>query len=125
MTLSDLIQRLAEATEGSRELDEAIALQCGWVRKDVKHDFKWLAPNGQLFLIAPHFTASLDDAYSLVPEGCAWNVGCEIDLTPTATVFGHDVHANEFAPTPALALCIAALKSQASLRARLTEAEKS
>ena len=63
----------------------------------------------------PPYTTSLDSAVTLVPEGCAWRAGCAIDFTPVAVVFGHDVHADADASTPALALCAAALRARASL----------
>jgi|HubBroStandDraft_5_1064220.scaffolds.fasta_scaffold266890_2 hypothetical protein len=85
-----LIERLRAATEGSRDLDYAVAEHIR--RKTVPLDW----------------TTSIDDAAALVPattfwgigyypgEACAW-VGCE---------------ANVDAATPALALCIAALMAQ-------------
>ena len=136
-----LIARLEAATEGSRELDALI-----WVtilpRAGLGLDGYGLA-NGYHFAYAAHddgtvdmfredgvtpatipsarrksplFTASLDAALTLVPEGnFVWAVsgsnpdGC--DPRPLATIMPETgTWAECFAATPALALCIASLK---------------
>ena len=70
MTPVELITALEAATGPSRDLSNRVAEAVGWVhRENVKNDFKWLSPNGQAYLVPPHFTASLDAAMTTVPEG--------------------------------------------------------
>jgi hypothetical protein len=91
-------------------LEQAIARALGYH----VHVLTCTAAGGNFRL--PAYTTDLDAAVRLVPEGYAWQVGCEIDLTPFARVFGHDVHAADAdASTPALALCAAALRARAAL----------
>lgn len=128
--LAGLIARLEEAGEGSRELDARVlfainhagAMRGFWnastgLPSTLPDDFDAL-PNGLgrrgIEAVSPHFTTSIDAALTLVPEGCAWSVGCEIDFTPVARVFGHDIHADVCAVTPELALVIAALRARGS-----------
>ncbi len=93
-----LIQRVEAAEGPDRELDGEIhgipsAACCDW--DDV-----------------PHYTASLDAAASLIPEGYDWilertNGG----LTICARVGHNDPDRNSWGDTPALALCAAALRA--------------
>lgn len=70
---------------------------------------------GQTFVRSPSFTASLDAAMTLVPEGYDWAV--------FRTNGGLTVHSwcgnreDIFAATPALALCAAALRARAAQEA--------
>lgn len=99
--MKDLIAKLESATEGSRELDRAIHSHIRGVEE---------------FLLStwPAYTTSLDAALTLVPEGWHWNVG-DVGLAWVGThesatkIVRHDGDAH----TPALALCIAALKARA------------
>lgn len=70
-------------------------------------------------LYGPHYTASIDAAMTLVPEGLPWSLNypanddgsrsCHgIPTKPTADVCGILGHA----ATPAIALCLAALKAR-------------
>ena len=121
MTLYSVIRRLETAIGPSRELDAAIFCAIGLTYTQERHCREWCRMDGRTDLTrkhylaawAPDYTRSLDAALTLVPEGCAFDVGCEIDFTPFARVFGHDIHADEFAATPALALCLAALRARA------------
>ena len=100
MTRADLIAALEKAEGPSRELDAEI-------RKHVPGDY------------LPAFTASLDAALTLVPEGLAWRVE---PATPGYTDWGkyragvttwekpYDLPS--YGATPAIALCIAALKAR-------------
>jgi len=143
--MNDLIPRLERATGPDRELDGAIALATGWQHKEtedgrgisgepiIKHT--WTSPGGEEFWEKttifnrankypeelPHYTASLDAALTLVPEGYRWNVessenGLLSHIKPVAGVAVDEAAAPSsdqfFAATPALALCIAALKAR-------------
>lgn len=113
---ADLMARLEAAVEGSRELDEAIADALGWMRGG---EFWWKPPGGDYRMGAPGFTQSLDAALTLVPDGYSPNISGPVLHRP---VWGCDMRllrTNSFpdglgrsAPTPALAVCISALKAQ-------------
>jgi hypothetical protein len=63
------------------------------------------------------FTASLDAAMTLVPEGFDWLIGRTNDgLTIHAEVGGRGDEFMRFGNTPALALCAAALRARASTK---------
>lgn len=108
--LLKLIERLENASEGSRELDAEIANSYGGL-SGMGYEI-WEAVEAH----APHYTTSLDAALTLVPEGCY----VRIETGPA-----HDFHSAEIeaddddydalnAPSPALALCIASLKARAA-----------
>lgn len=117
-----IIAKLEAASEGSRELDREIDRQMG---------SKW---EGKY---AP-YTQSIDAALSLVPERwypslIAWNV--EILSEPNdrvwATVVRHGPndlpdggHRMGTAATPALALCIAALKAREEKKDAISRIEE-
>lgn len=75
--------------------------------------------NGRTQLTVKPYTASLDAAMTLVPNGWAWMAGCDpgdgyfATLMPTdeSGIVAHGVNCN--AATPALALCAAALRARA------------
>ena len=103
--MSDLIRDLEAATEGSRKLDVMIAAELS-PRSESVTSF------GERSANIPYFTTSLDAARTLVPEEAAVtlefgdgqafaSIAIALGNTPTGT-----------APTPALALCIAALTAQ-------------
>jgi hypothetical protein len=93
--MKDLIAKLEAAAEGSIELDQAIGAALDLWPIDA-------------------YTRSLDDALTLVPEGWAWKtwaVNVEGEMECGAAVnFERKAHA----PTPALALCIAALRARSA-----------
>lgn len=111
-----LVERLEAATEGSRELDaeiDLLALDLGW--RAERHT------RG-----TPNYTTSIDAALSLVPDN--WSIwalmiwrGESSTVTAMETEFkpgfGH-AHSGGMgrvetkASTPALALCIAALRAR-------------
>ena len=101
--MEQLIKDLEAATEGRSGLDERIY-------EAVKTD---LTPPGH------SYSQSLDAALTLVPEGCDWASGhgknSDGDVVTFACVGKEDVAASAYdatASTPALALCIAALKAR-------------
>lgn len=70
--LTALRDRLAKATGPDRALDESIALTFGW--KDRDAGMWWLPPNTPAsprtwVMGVPSFTASIDAAVTLVPDG--------------------------------------------------------
>lgn len=127
MTSDELISKLEAATEGARWLDEEVAVAVGWTRKDVKHDFKWKAPDDQLYILPPRYTTSLDAALTLVPDSgvknSPWLPCIELERTwgehRWDGEFRWEVHLSHptldahvaSAPTAPLALCIASLKA--------------
>lgn len=98
-SLSSLIERLERASGPDRELDRAIQV----------FDLGEL-PYGPI----PRFTSSLDDAVSLIPIGWIWDVassGCAW-VMPPENLEGHIVVSG--IESPAIALCIAALRARAA-----------
>ena len=117
-TMRALIERVEQAQGPDREIDlachTALALPLGKVCDD----------NGRLhpdWSAVPRYTASLDAAVSLVPEGWAW-----LRKTPqTMTVYeppqdekAWAVHIDGAASTPALALVAAALRARLVMEAK-------
>jgi hypothetical protein len=115
-----ILERLEVAQEGSRDLDFAI----GRALRGLPGDYHtwWTVSQHQTIQFNdgsmecaddfPHYTTSLDVALLLVPEGCGWQTGCGIDGTPSARVWGHDIHEDVEAANPAHALVIAALRAR-------------
>lgn len=116
-----LIERLKKATEGSRDFDGEIyrfLAAPNW-QPDVAEQTKVAYYRGY----AEHYTTSLDAALSLVPEPRIWGVseGHKKDgdgkvataVTHTKRTAAHygEIHTG-IAATPALALCIAALRAR-------------
>ena len=139
--MDSLIKKLEQAEAGSRELDERIAFIVRWrpnekddprsalsfAMHESKHDYgtAWIAhrPMNPLWHI-PFYTTSLDSALTLVPEGWAWfveKIG-EPFTTGSARLWipaqwTQGLPKEQFiqdAATPALALCIAALRASVS-----------
>lgn len=133
MTLTNIIAALESAEEGSRELDARIAEATGHkiqiIRVPVGHpvfkeggglEFMFDPDAGERIGI-PHYTTSLDCALKLVPEGFV--PGFDKTLyTETGWIgrvwkFNPDIHGQGFIEeaigrSPALALCIAALRAK-------------
>lgn len=108
--MRDLIERIEAAEGPSRELDAEIAKAVGaehGSREKVSMESRSIYYIDEC---APAYTASLDAAMTLVPEGFDWAV--------FRTNGGLTVHAwcgsreDVFAATPALALCAAALRAK-------------
>jgi hypothetical protein len=132
MTRAELIAALEAATGPTIALSRDVARFCGWFRVAPRFHKGggWISP--QDFLGAdddgrpgldslhgteihrdpPHFTASIDAALTLVPEGreaVVYTAGGADVWHATAGMHMHDM---TYAATPAVALCIAALKAQ-------------
>lgn len=123
--LSTLIQRLEEADGPSRELDAEIAISLvpdsrSIADKDCERGCYWEQLSfGQSLRTSPEFTASIDAALTLVPEGWTRDVdatapecGIDVALHPPVGEPAVGTHTDE-----AIATCIAALKAHA-LRAQ-------
>ena len=116
--MSDLITRLEAATGPDRELDAAICIDLGLSKDNVMVGVDGWCINSETNpnpYKSPTFTASIDAALTLVPEGYYpiidfAEVKCFIR---DRNNFDHDPPAwCAKAPTPALAICIAALKAR-------------
>jgi hypothetical protein len=123
-TLIKLAERCEAATGPDRELDLAIARLFDvtvWLRND--------DDTANYETTHWRYTASIDAALTLVPEGCGWVAGYGqvrsdeplggAQITRHAKFAGYDV-ANDViaeaeAATPALALCAAALRARTTL----------
>lgn len=117
-----LIERLEKAEAGSRELDAEIAPLDGRVCANVETQLWKKVVDGHLFIGLPHYTTSLDAALTLVPQ--PWRVyAMQQETWPNDAVqrwfagLDHIPHTESMmgkARTPALALCIAALKARST-----------
>ena len=112
--MKDLIERLEKATGPDRSLDGEIARILGWSQERVEwaghNDIHWKSPNGNLSGEPPYYTRDLDAAQSVVPRDMLWSVGTWSDNFATV---GPEINVDT-APSPAIALCIAALKARES-----------
>ena len=113
----DLLARLRAATVPDRELDEAIflAFNPGFETRwpDKEPGYVWLPGVGSensRHLRVPRFTASIDAALALVPEGWAWDVGSDNEALLWLPNRPENITGN--GATPALALCIAAIQAR-------------
>ncbi len=129
-----IIARLEAAEAGGREFDAAIGAACRVLPDSreswMEHEDWGFAPYseyklGQVALThfdgrvgahwaAPHFTTSIDAALTLVPEGWIWTLAMVGGRAEARLLAGDTISKCElaYAPTPALALCIAALKAR-------------
>lgn len=107
MTPADLIEKLEKATGPDRKLDSAIVdFLVGMPRTAIGGDAR--------------YTSSIDAALTLVPEGArVWLELNTADFKPHGAWVGGDYsHRKNYSrtATPAIALCIAALRARASLQ---------
>jgi hypothetical protein len=110
---AELIERLEKATGPDRDLDAQIFRDLIGFSPNALPQF-WPAVGNQV----PRYTSSIDEAQTLVPPAHDWSlhvdngeaiVGCMPESED-----GCDV-ADSTGATPAIALCIAALKARAVL----------
>lgn len=102
--MTDLITRLESADGPSRELDAEIAVVCGIDIGRSKGD-----PNDHRL---PAYTASIDAALTLVPEGRHTEIEIWTDGRGRAEFNGVGTTCGAWGRTPALALAAAALKAR-------------
>lgn len=120
MALEDFIRTLEKAERGARPLDSTIAKAMGW-KTNVEHirhaenaesvrKVTWYTPDGDERLV-PNFTTSIDDALLLLSMIGATGSGGVSWVDGRGTAVIEDGPYCE-AATPALALCIAAMKAK-------------
>lgn len=118
-----LAERVESATGPDRELDGQIAeiaepWRVAQTRCIREADGAWGHIDDKLlFQAIPAYTASLDAAMTLVPEGWGYSI-CPLSTLLTRRAHGRDESIMGRGATPALALTVAALKATA---ATLTE----
>lgn len=112
--MTNLSERVMSLSGPDREVDWQIAESLGWTRRQVGQVMAYYAPNDAIMKAGPpKWTASIDAAMTLVPEGWMWSIasgGPEEGLWAFLTTIEEpckDVACH--AATPALALCAAAL----------------
>lgn len=110
MTIDELIAALEKAEGPDWHLDEAIATRAADA-DPADHD----AANWPIW---PPYTASIDSALTLVPEAFEfWHLSSYSDGRAGVAIYATGcgrMWSCEDAATPALALCIAALKARAA-----------
>jgi hypothetical protein len=128
--MKDLIERLEKATGPDRELDAKLAFVNGAWAAGVDEGVPWVqwAKNTAVEINdeLPRYTASIDAALTLVPEGWEWELYsnppsawlCERGYDPD-TYNGKTALAST--KSPAIALCIAALKARSAAERDLTQ----
>jgi hypothetical protein len=114
-----LAQRCEQATGPDGNLNKTILRALGYTWRGMDY---WHSDNKRIWINPSNFTASLDAALTLVPEGWRWSLDwtqrphyqdCgRADLyAPGSGIKPPDV-CDVYAATPAIALCIAALKAR-------------
>lgn len=120
--MNDLIERIEAASGPDRELDHEIYEYLG---SPVVRMVSATTHGTDLVNWAPFYTASVDAALTLVPEGFEWSleyqaghhVSSDVECMIAIAKLGDPCRDWEAtAATPALALCAAALKARAYLK---------
>lgn len=116
--MQNLIERLQSATASDRELDLRVAQALG-----VKITEYEIISEGQTWKAYddawPRYTSSIDAALTLVPKDCSWSLDGDnyAIVMPSTGNEDYDSGENHIA-TPAIALCIAALKAHQSMETK-------
>jgi len=133
--LVELAGRCERASGPDRELDcQIYAVLQGWRyvkvmhRQKEGHFYAFRTSDGdKTVLLAPFYTKSLDAAIMLVQEGCFWSMPGLVQPLWDARINHHDglicLPLSQPCATPALALCAAALRAQASSDTAKSEGE--
>jgi hypothetical protein len=120
----ELAERCEKATGPQRELDVAIAIECGPAAKRLESLMAG-SPHNTVAEIAkeadresplvciPSYTASLDAAVTLVPEWMIASIEVYLDHGEALVRYPYYSGKESRAATPALALCAAALRARA------------
>lgn len=122
--MDELIKRLEAASGPDRELDADIATSLGKpVCKDDPCNWVIKYPGAYDYRKLPRYTASIDAALTLVPEGLDWFVkhyasaggkyGAVV-TSPEIAARSWGDYSHDDAATPAIALCIAALRARSA-----------
>lgn len=149
--LLELAERVERAEGPDRRLDVAIAIAVDWTYPSMMAPLRvtvaWRGEDAidsiaeeaerpdSLLKYLPRYTASIDAAMTLVPEGWWWSAG-DCSVSSDASVgpdvahcdkalliaFDDGIHADLPHPsTPALALCAVSLRAREALRARASQ----
>jgi hypothetical protein len=118
--MDDLIARLEKAMEPDLELDVAIVYalhpEIGPYRPHCVGDEPIFYQDPYYKQRCPKFTASIDAAMKLVPEGHLWKCGYSRHVPHVAEVVDYKNHGGTFVgecdSNRAIALCIAALRAR-------------
>lgn len=122
MSIDELIEALERATGPSNVLNARIHMLVG-ERDQSYYNFRGIQPKGQpdekswriyCKCRAPKYTASIDDALTLVPDGRLWSLGAIANVSGFVAILDNDGRSHRGA-APAIALCIAALKARKAL----------
>lgn len=122
--MDDLIERLEKATDQDQELDARICYVTKPALQRLGTVEQWLQQDAAKRVRA--YTWSIDDALTLIPDGWIWNLRTEKhasfpDSSAHAEIMdrhwpdplaGYGICEEGHAATPAIALCIAALKAR-------------
>ena len=112
MAMKDLIERLEKATGPDREIDARIAyaVKPALVRMGSLEEWLQTEAAGRVL----NYTWSIDDAIMLVPNGLHWSLNDRSEARVGGPAGGYMLKGGEH-KTPAVALCIAALKARTAV----------
>lgn len=115
-----LIHTLGTVDRGDRELDADIYEALGFAVKRSGRGFAWRYFSQSRGLAMRNYTGSIEDALTLAPDWVnSWKLASYANCA-TAEISGVDDCAGGEARTPALAICVAALRG----RFQITESER-
>jgi hypothetical protein len=122
--MQDIVERLEKATGPDRELDALVYV--GHYRSAYPDETD-AARIEYALRCAPHYTSSIDSAIMLVPRGRKWRVGSHATTiwdgfyaAICPDILSGKTHESWCKSTPAIALCIAALKARQLMPERNT-----
>ena len=125
--MDDLIARLQKVTGQDRGLDGEVFFAAGgpaWDRAYIRAQEPCGCPpdiaKATAKTFAPRYTSSIDAALALVPEGLHWTYAsvsgeAMIHSTTGRFLISEDKEVYGRGATPAIALCVAALKARAAV----------
>lgn len=123
-----LIERLEKLQGPDREVGNEILRASGWTIKTnqssgtgSRTSVWWRDPTGEYFSdgCQPDLTKSIDAALTLIEKKSSWALECAMNETAATIYPNWDIDPlnkfSAFAPTPAIAICIASLRARAAL----------